>query len=70
VAYSEQLADRVRALVGEDALKRPHTRKMDFTGRPMKGMVFVAPSGIAKKAQLERWVDRALEFADSLPPKR
>jgi TfoX/Sxy family transcriptional regulator of competence genes len=33
--------------VGKDAyaeaLTRPHAREMDFTGRPMHGMVFVAP---------------------------
>jgi hypothetical protein len=43
---------------------------MDFTGRRMKGMVFVAAAGIKKAANLERWVDRGLEFAGSLPPKR
>jgi hypothetical protein len=33
-------------------------------------MVFVRPAGIKKDADLERWVDRGLEFAGSLPPKR
>jgi hypothetical protein len=27
------------------ALGQPHVRPMDFTGRPMKGMVFVDPAG-------------------------
>ena len=40
---------------------------MDFTGRPMKGFVFVDSQGIKTKAALERWVDLALEFAESLP---
>jgi TfoX/Sxy family transcriptional regulator of competence genes len=52
-----------------DALAQPHTREMDFTGTPMKTMVFVTPPGIEHDQDLERWVDRALDFANSLPPK-
>ena len=31
-----------------DALAEPHTRPMDFTGRPMRGMVYVDPVGTAR----------------------
>lgn len=51
------------------ALAEPHTRPMDFTGRPMKSMVYVDPPGIAGQEDLYRWVDRAAAFAQSLPPK-
>jgi TfoX/Sxy family transcriptional regulator of competence genes len=51
------------------ALRRPHARAMDFTGRPMKGFVFVAPSGFGEDAQLARWVERGVAFASSLPAK-
>ena len=50
------------------ALREPHVRPMDFTGRPMKSMVFVEPGGLAGAA-LRRWVDAAAEFARGLPPK-
>ena len=50
------------------ALKRPHVRPMDFTGRPMKGMVFVEPGGL-HGAGLREWVDAAAAFARELPPK-
>lgn len=50
------------------ALDRPHVRPMDFTGRPMSGMVFVAPEGL-RGAGLRRWVSQAVGFARSLPPK-
>ena len=110
MAYSEDLAERVRGVIGDDprlserkmfgglclmvsgnmcvgivgdelmvrvgpdgyddALAQPHAREMDFTGTPMKGMVFIAAKGITADADLERWVDRGLEFAGSLPPKR
>ena len=52
----------------EAALRRPHVRPMDFTGRPMKGMVFVAPKGL-RGAALRRWVEAAAAFARTLPPR-
>ena len=53
----------------EEALARPHTRKMDFTRRPVKGKVYVEPEGVVTDAALEKWVQRGLEFALSLPSK-
>lgn len=56
---------------GSDAaLDEPHVRRMDFTGRPLSGFVYVDPGGYATDADLERWVDRALAFVATLPPKR
>ena len=52
----------------EQALTRPHVRVMDFTGRPMKGMVLVGREGL-KGAALRRWVDTAMAFARGLPAK-
>jgi TfoX/Sxy family transcriptional regulator of competence genes len=52
----------------EEALARPHARPMDFTGRPMKGMVYVGPQGIKSDADLAAWVRRGAEFAATLPP--
>ena len=44
------------------SLKRPGCKPMDFTGRPMKGYVFVHPEGHDSEAQLRHWVDLALAF--------
>jgi len=52
----------------DDALERPHVRPMDFTGRPMSTMVFVEPAGLRGKALLG-WIDAAVRFVHSLPPK-
>lgn len=52
-----------------DALKRPHTREMDFTGKPLKGFVYVAPEGFESDDDLSSWVKMSLEFVMSLPPK-
>ncbi len=53
----------------EDALAQPHARKMDFTGRAMKGMVYVDPAGFTEDEALKSWVQRGLDFVHSLPPK-
>ena len=42
---------------------------MDFTGRPMKGFVYVAAEGFESDADLRDWVERGTRFALSLPPK-
>jgi TfoX/Sxy family transcriptional regulator of competence genes len=51
------------------ALAAPHVRPMDFTGRPMKGYVYVDAEGLTTDADLERWVRACAEFAKTLPPK-
>ena len=110
MAYNEDLAERVRAIIGDDprlserkmfgglclmldgnmclgvvgddlmvrvgpdewggALGWPHARKMDFTGKVMKSMVFVDAAGTNTDPELEQWVDRSITFASTLPPKR
>ena len=67
------LGDEIMVRVGPDAyveaLGRPHAREMDFTGRSMRGMVYVDPDGISEDADLEAWLQRGLAFARSLPPR-
>lgn len=53
----------------EKALKAPHTQPMDFTGKPMKSMVYVRPEGYEADEDLERWVETAARFAKTLPAK-
>lgn len=52
------------------ALARPHVRKMDFTGRPLTGYVYVAAEGFASDQALADWVYACLEFVATLPAKR
>jgi len=52
-----------------DALQQPHVRPMDFTGRPMKGYIFIAQQGIISTHSLEKWTERCLHFIDTLPSK-
>jgi TfoX/Sxy family transcriptional regulator of competence genes len=54
----------------EAALSQPHTRKMDFTGKPLKGFVYVSPEGFGATKDLKAWIEKATEFVLSLPPKQ
>ncbi|MBW6504233.1 TfoX/Sxy family protein [bacterium] len=67
------IGDRLMLRVGpkgyETALSRPHASAMDFTGRPMKGLVYVDPAGFASPRDLKAWIEKAMKFALSLPSK-
>jgi len=67
------VGDELMVRVGPDAWKsalaRPHAREMDFTGRAMKGFVYVGCEGFESDEDLEAWVGRGVAFAGSLPPK-
>ena len=66
----DELMVRVGVEGYERALGRAHAREMDFTGRPMRGFVLVAPAGIKTKRSLVSWIAPAVDFAKGLPPKR
>ncbi len=51
------------------ALREPNTRPMDFTGKPMKSMIYVEAAGIDSDSSLERWVRCAERVARALPGK-
>lgn len=67
------VGDELMVRVGPDAyegcLSEPHAREMDFTGRAMKGMIYVGTEGIESDEDLSVWVARGLDFAGSLPAK-
>ncbi len=53
----------------ERALKEPHARAMDFTGKPLKGFVYVDARGLESDVDLESWIKRCERFVRSLPSK-
>ncbi len=65
--------DLLMARVGsgqyEAALALPHVRPMDFTGKPMKGYVYVEPAGYKEDVDLKVWIDRCIDFVLTLPEK-
>jgi len=49
-----------------ETLRKPHVRPMDFTGRPMKGYVFVEPAACKSAKALAAWLARGAEFVATL----
>ena len=60
---------RVDPAEAEALLRKPAVRPMDFTGRPMRGFLFVDPPGIARLSSLRAWVGRAVAHAEAKPRK-
>lgn len=65
--------DTLMARVGPDqylmALKKKHVRKMDFTGKPMKGFIYVEPAGFETDRQLANWISLCENFILTLEAK-
>jgi TfoX/Sxy family transcriptional regulator of competence genes len=61
--------DLVLRLTQEEAaasLRQPHTRPMDFTGKPMKSMIYVDTVGTDSDQALATWVESAVRLAWSV----
>lgn len=66
--YKDFLIVRLGKTAAEAALRRPETRPFDITGRPMAGWVMIA-EGDVQGDRLGEWIEQAVAFAESLPPK-
>ena len=53
----------------EEAMKLPHVRPFDITGKPMKGWVMVAEDGFKTDDELKNWLNQSRTFAETLPMK-
>jgi hypothetical protein len=65
----EDLIVRVGPEQDGQAVKQPHARPFDITGRPMKGWVMVGPDGVLADEDLQAWVAQGINFARILPAK-
>ena len=54
----------------EESLAKRHVRPMDFTGRPMKGYVYVEPAGRRTDASLRAWVTLGARFVATVPAEK
>ena len=57
-----KLMARIDPDTTDEALVKKGCHEMDFTGKPMKGFVFVEPEGIDMDKDLEYWIELALEY--------
>jgi TfoX/Sxy family transcriptional regulator of competence genes len=67
--WKDSLIVRLGPNAGEAALREPHVREFDITGKPMKGWALVEPDGIENDEQLRAWIERATKFVETLPAK-
>lgn len=66
---NDDLVLRLGADSAEKALQESYVRPMDFTGKPMKGYVYVSKQGVRTEAKLRKRLQAALDFVVTLPPK-
>lgn len=59
----DELMVRVVPEKMEGILKHPAVRPMDFTHRPMKEFIYVAPEGFESEETLQGWLELGLEHA-------
>src|ERR1051326_7569811 len=67
--WKDSLIVRLGPEGSDAALKEPHIRPFDITGRSMKGWVLVESQGIEVDADLRTWIQRAAKFVQKLPVK-
>lgn len=65
--------EKLMARVGPDryaeCLAQEHACEMTFTGKPLKGLLYIEPEGISTDEQLNHWIQQCLEFVANLPDK-
>lgn len=53
---------RIDPNIYEESIRKPGCRPMDFTGRPMKGWVYLEAEAIDLEDVLNYWIQKALDF--------
>lgn len=66
----EDLMARIDPDVYDEALRKKGCREMDFTGKPMKGFVFISPEGTSDRKDLLYWINLALDFNKKAKPSK
>ncbi len=58
----DEMMCRINPKMDEIVLEKVGCRQMDFTGKPMKGYVFISEEGMKKQKDFDYWVSLCLEF--------
>lgn len=66
----DKLVARVDPKDSEVLINKPFVRPMDFTGRPMKGFLYIEPEELKSVAELNQWLKRCVAFASSLSSQK
>ena len=68
--FHDDLMLRIDPGIYEIVLKKQGCREMKFTGRPMKGFVFVSEEGFKSKKDFDYWINLALDYNKKAKPSR
>lgn len=58
----DEMMCRIDPAMQDEVLKKTGCRRMEFTGRPMKGFLLVNETGIRTKKDLAYWIQLCLDF--------
>jgi TfoX/Sxy family transcriptional regulator of competence genes len=58
----DEMMCRIDPEIYQEALEKTGCREMVFTGKPMKGYVYVAAEGMKTKKQFDYWIGLCVEF--------
>ncbi len=58
----DEMMCRIDPTLEDEVLEKNGCRPMDFTGRSMKGYVYVSEEGMKKKKDFEYWIDLCLAY--------
>ena len=67
--YKDFLILRIGETSAQGAFELPYVKPFDITGRAMKGWIMVDERGFESDEDLKKWLIKAKQFADNLPPK-
>jgi hypothetical protein len=67
--FRESLVVRVGLEAYGAALEEPFVTIFGPVKRPMRGWVMVGPEGLDDMTAIRAWVERGVEFVETLPPK-
>ena len=67
--WKGSLIVRLDKAAHEQTQSEPFVQPMDITGKVMKGWARIEPAGIKDDDDLKAWVERAVKYVRTLPPK-
>lgn len=65
VSGEDRLMVRVGKTSHDQLIFKKGSRLMDFTGKPMRGFLFIGPEGFDLDDDLDFWIEKALHFNQS-----
>lgn len=67
--WSDALIVRVEPASASQYLQEPQVQAFASAGRPMRGWLLIDAEAVENDNSLKQWIERAMEFVRSLPPK-